>query len=66
MRRATEADMCANADAYTFTIIGIGSFVEGLLLELLLEPVRLSKHLGARDQDSGTVSLVTGPLIRPA
>lgn len=51
VRRATEADMCASADAYTFAIIGIGSFVEGLLLELLLERDERIREHGFVDQN---------------
>ncbi|HEX5120594.1 MAG TPA: hypothetical protein VFW65_35895 [Pseudonocardiaceae bacterium] len=37
VRRAHEAVLCEQAGAYTMAIIGIGSFVEGLLYSLLTE-----------------------------
>lgn len=37
VKRAKEADLCAASGAHTLAIIGIGSFVEGMLLALLME-----------------------------
>lgn len=46
VKRAKEADICASAGAYTFAIIGIGSFVEGMLLALLTERYEAIREKG--------------------
>ncbi|MEV4645513.1 hypothetical protein [Saccharopolyspora sp. NPDC049357] len=46
VKRAKEADICASSGAHTLAIIGIGSFVEGMLLALLIERDREIRENG--------------------
>jgi hypothetical protein len=55
VRRAAEAAICADSGAYTLAVIGIGSFVEGLLHTLLSEKDDEIRANGFKDDKGGRV-----------
>lgn len=49
LARATETEICESSGAYVFAVIGIGSFIEGLLYSVLIErDINLRDHGVAR------------------
>lgn len=61
LARATETEICESNGAYVFAVIGIGSFVEGLLYSILIErDIDLRDHGVARANGKRTPFSMVG------